>query len=107
MNPLDGMSFGQALQALRDGRRATRMAWGKPEAFVYLEKGSHAPIESGMLLSIEGIGADLFEVGDTGTVTRLPNISFQGTTKNIVRGWVPSQSDLLADDWYIPSQNIL
>ena len=91
-------TFGQALAALKEGRRVARRGWNGKGMFIYLNKGSAASLpECGS--AIEGISSDLFEWGDDGTLTRLPNINMQAATGSVVTGWLASQTDLLAEDW--------
>ena len=68
------MDFGDALKAIREGRRMRRFGWrGK-----------------GMWVALTGIPA---KVGMT-----MPFLFMRLPARNLVP-WTPSQPDLLADDW--------
>jgi hypothetical protein len=101
------MDFSTALQELKAGQRISRAGWNGKGMFLWLNKGSHnfknpdggSDVNEGDL--IEGIREGLFEHGDEGTVTRLPNINMRAATGSTVTGWLASQTDLLAEDWGI------
>ena len=91
------MNFGTAIERLKQGGKIARNGWNGKGMFLFLNKGSHpAPDE---FETIEGVRRDLFEHGDEGTVTRLPNINMKAATGSIVTGWLASQTDILAEDW--------
>jgi len=97
------LSFGQALDQLKLGKAISREGWNGKGMFVYLNKGSrdvsgesHEGTEN-----VEGIPFHLFEMGDKGTVTRLPNVNMKAATGSTVTGWLASQTDLLAEDWCV------
>jgi len=105
------MNFGQAIEALKTGQRVARAGWNGKGMFVYLNKGSFDHDLLGFALddaimpnhptTIDGISIGLFQPGDTGTVTRLPNINMRSATGTTVTGWLASQTDMLAEDWVI------
>ena len=69
---------------------------------VYIKKGSDSTSFVNENKTIEypsGIRGDLFEVGDTGTVRRLPCLCMETADGSILEGWLASQSDILAEDW--------
>lgn len=83
--PAVGMSFGQAVEALRIGHRVSRAGWnGK-----------------GMWLKL--VPADAYDVGVRSTgfgVDLLPWIGMKTADDKFVP-WLASQTDILADDWSI------
>ena len=93
-------TFGDALAALKEGKRAAREGWNGKGMFIYLNRGSVAVLPE-RDTTIEGISDHLFELGDNGTVTRLPNLNMRAATGSTVTGWLASQTDLLAEDWEI------
>jgi hypothetical protein len=99
---IKNLSFGEALDALKKGYRIAREGWNGKGMFVFLNKGSHAGEHSGDN-KIDGISnsPEMFELGDIGTSTRLPNINMRAASGATVTGWLASQTDLLADDWII------
>jgi len=101
------MNFGEAVEALKLGSRVAREGWNGKKMFIYLNKGSidvashHKEVRESENFFVEGIKSDLFESGDTGTVTRLPNLNMKAATGSTVTGWLASQTDILAEDWSI------
>ena len=94
------MNFGQALEAIKDGKTVQRQGWNGKGMFIYLNKGS-ASTAFTREETVEGIRGDLFELGAEGTITRLPNLNMRAATGSTVTGWLASQTDLLAEDWQI------
>ena len=94
------LNFGEAIEALKQGKKAAREGWNGKGMFVFLNKGSkETPVNEGEL--VDGIKLDLFTQGDVGTATRLPNINMMSASGSIVTGWLASQTDLLAEDWVV------
>ncbi|CDX54545.1 conserved hypothetical protein [Mesorhizobium plurifarium] len=103
------MNFGQALDALKEGKRVSRSGWNGKGMFIYLQSGSFdhellgfqpgAKPMVGHPSTIDGVSLGLFEAGDKGTVTRLPNLNMRSATGATVTGWLASQTDMLAEDW--------
>jgi hypothetical protein len=50
---------------------------------------------------VEGIKNELFTQGDFGTVTRLPNLNMKLSSGSTMTGWIPTQSDMLSEDWRV------
>jgi len=100
------MNFGQAVEALKAGQKIARSGWNGNNMFLFLNKGS-VDIPDGKEFGdgyIEGIRAHLFNRGDKGTATRLPNINLKTAKGSIVTGWLASQTDILAEDWEVAEQ---
>ena len=87
--PTDGMNFGLAIEAAKQGKKICRSGWNGDGMYVFLTD------EIGFTTK-----ADLSEFDDVnvevGDVLVLRTA--QGTLQP---GWLASQSDMLADDWYI------
>lgn len=94
------LNFGEAIEALKLGKRVARWGWNGKGMFIYLNKGSLA---NDLLWAgdYEGISLTLFEKGDNGTVARLPNINMKTASGSTLTGWLASQTDILATDWKI------
>lgn len=91
-------NFGQAIEEMKAGRSVWREGWNGKGMLLYINKGSQdADHPRGE--TIEGISSKLFELGDAGTVTRLPNINMRNAFGSTVTGWLASQTDMLAEDW--------
>lgn len=86
------MNFGEALIALKAGRRVTRTGWNGHDMWLLLVPGSTITIEAGRPL-----GHAAPELVGT-TVQYLPHIDMR-TAQGAIVPWLASQSDLLAEDW--------
>ena len=101
MEKKENLNFGEAIEALKQGKCVARKGWNGKGMCLWLNKGSH---QSNILLedvNTEGVSIDLFERGDEDTVTRLPNINMKTASGSTVTGWLASQTDMLAEDWEI------
>lgn len=70
------MNFGQALEALKQGKKVARKGWNGKEMWVHLQTPT-----------------------DTSKMT-LPYIYMKTACDNLVP-WLASQTDMLAEDWEI------
>lgn len=93
------LNFGDAVAALKQGKRVAREGWNGKNMYLWLNKGmiNHEPDST----HIEGIRSDLFEVSAVKVVPRLPNLNMRAATGSTVTGWLASQTDVLAEDWQI------
>jgi hypothetical protein len=104
------LSFGQAIEALKQGKIVARNGWNGKGMFIFLNKGNiafNSPHVTDDTINgpIEGVSAELFNIGDYGTVTRLPNLNMRAATGSTVTGWLASQTDILSEDWCIVELN--
>lgn len=90
MTNKDGLSFGDAIVALKAGKRVARAGWNGKGMWLLLVPGSsvpalnpNSPYAKAGLTSVE-IGA------------HIDMMTAQGTMQP---GWLASQTDMLADDW--------
>lgn len=87
----DAMPFGDALQALKEGRKVARRGWNGEGMFLFLVPGSTFKVNRAPLLGIYSEGTE---------INYRPHIDIR-TASGEIGIWVPSQCDALADDWYI------
>ncbi len=83
------MNFGQALDALKMGRRVARNGWNGKGMFVFLVPGSNFKVNRPPLLGIYPEGTE---------INYRPHIDLKGADGSIST-WAPSGSDALAEDW--------
>jgi hypothetical protein len=109
--PVERMTFGQAIEALKEGKRVARAGWNGKGMWLWLNKGVfdgelmgfHDGTQPGMnhTSTIDGVRLGLFEAHLRGSHTRLPNINMRAASGATVTGWLASQTDMLAEDWEI------
>jgi len=108
---MENLNFGQAIEALKQGKCVARKGWNGKGMHLWLNKGSfdaellgfnsenHPDYPHGS--TIDGVDLGLFQLGEKDTVTRLPNINMKTAAGSTVTGWLASQTDMLAEDWEI------
>lgn len=91
-----GMTFGQALVALRSGQRIARTGWNGKGVFVYLVPAASYPVQTGAVKAHFGEGA---------MVPYNPYLAIKNVDES-VSTWVPSANDCLAGDWGVVGQAV-
>lgn len=98
--PADGLTFGLAIEALKQGKYVTRKGWNGQGMFLWLKPGAVVKAEwckDPILhkLAEENGG----EIPALGTICMYTHDSTG--RKAILSGWLASQSDILSEDWEI------
>ena len=83
------LTFSQALELIKDGKRVSRSGWNGKNMFLFLVPGSTFKVNREPLLTILGEGTD---------VDYHAHIDMRTADGTIVP-WLASQTDLLSDDW--------
>jgi Protein of unknown function (DUF2829) len=86
-----GMSFGQAIEAVKMGLKVARTNWNGKGMFIFLVPGSTFKVNRPPLLGIYPEGTE---------VTYQSHIDMKTADDRVVP-WLASQSDMLDDDWQI------
>lgn len=87
------MNFGEALEAVKSGRKIKRAGWNGAGQFV-IKAGGYAVSEARP-------GSDYAKAGIVGEFTIQPHLDLKNAQGNMQPGWVPSQVDLFAEDWEV------
>ena len=77
------MNFGLAIEALKSGKNVARTGWNGKDSYLFLVKGG-----------------DLSESFDDCE----DSIALKTAHDTVVIGWIPRQTDILAEDWYLYSK---
>ncbi len=85
------LNFGQALEALKLGKKVARNGWNEKGMFLFLVSGSTFTVNRPPLLGIY----------PEGTVISYHAHIDMKTADDMVVPWLASQTDLLTDDWMI------
>ena len=85
------MNFGEALAAIKAGKRVARAGWNGKGMFLFLVPGSTFTVNREPLLSIMGEGTQ---------VQYHAHIDMK-TAQGYVVPWLASQADLLSEDWEV------
>lgn len=100
--PTDGLSFGLALEALKQGKAIARKGWNGKGMFLFLLPGGRVPktaiYDPALRRVIEQqVEGDSFEALPS---IRMWTINAEGR-RAVLTGWLASQTDMLSDDWMI------
>lgn len=87
------MNFGEALEALKKGKRVVREGWnGKGMFIYYVPPGNYSPCTA--------IAEKIAKGTEDGLVPYGAYIAMKTAQENVVP-WLASQTDILADDWTV------
>ena len=78
------MNFGQAIEALKSGKKVARTGWNGKGMYLFLVKGE-----------------DLSDIFDPDSCDCVDSIGMKTAQDTLVIGWLASQTDMLAEDWNI------
>lgn len=78
------MSFGEAIEALKSGKRVAREGWNGKGMFLKLIRGSC-----------------LDRCFDSDSAPCVDSICMKTAQDTVVVGWLASQTDMLSEDWQI------
>lgn len=109
---LCNQNFGQAIAALKEGKRASRTGWNGKGMFVFerpsdeLEIGFIVDKVKSLPASVKDFfrGLDEKEMPSERGLIKVkfaPYLCMYAADGSIVNGWLASQSDILAEDWCI------
>lgn len=85
------MNFGEALEAVKEGRKASRAGWNGKGMFIFLVAGSRFAVNRPPLLGIYPEGLE---------ISYNAHIDIKNPDGSIST-WSPSNGDALAEDWAI------
>lgn len=90
------MDFGLAIKALKNGQKVARKGWNGKGMFLWLKPGTMIKSEWCKDPMLKGL-AD----ANGGEVEGLPTICMFTAQKQVLTGWLASQTDMLSEDWEI------
>ncbi|MGS4947415.1 DUF2829 domain-containing protein [Meridianimarinicoccus sp. RP-17] len=92
------MNFGQALEALKTGKRVARAGWNGKGMWIALTPGSEFATEYAKPVH----AAAHVAAEEPNEMIRLgAHIDMRAADGTLVIGWLASQTDMLADDWAV------
>ena len=80
------MDFGQAIKAVKEGKRCQRQGWNGKNQYIELATAISYKTAGGEIVNCEHVS-----IGNKA-------IAFVGTS-GVQMGWLASQADMLAEDW--------
>jgi hypothetical protein len=99
--PTDGMPFGYAIEAARQGHKIARRGWnGKDMWVVYMPPMQLPPFNSqGPDKKVNDRTARF--IGEDAPLDCQPYFAMYDAQHRWIPGWLASQTDMLSDDWFI------
>jgi hypothetical protein len=91
------MNFGEAIAALKSGKKVSRAGWNGKGMWLAYSPGSKALPAANFWAPPNKEYAEQ----NGGSAEVLPCITMKTATGEILMGWLASQTDMLADDWGI------
>lgn len=96
MNPHENLNFGQAIEALKHGKRVTRPNWNGKGMYLWLLPAAEVKAEWCREPHLKAMAE-----ANGGTIECLGSIRMMTADKKVLTGWLASQTDMLAEDWQI------
>ena len=112
-NMNENLNFGQVLEALKEGKRASRQGWNGKDMFIFQRPYDNIDIEvipkiKSLPETVKKYFMEEFSNGETHFVSGNPiqvhfceYLCMKDPNGNIVNGWLPSQTDIRSKDWVI------
>lgn len=94
--PNTAMTFGLAIEALKQGKRVTRPSWNGKDMWLVLVKPGHYDV---------GCKTIDYKPEDGPTPWLAPWIGMR-TAQHVFTPWAPAQSDVLAEDWQLYGEEV-
>ena len=94
--PQSGLNFGDAIAALKKGRRVSREGWNGKGMYLWLMPAATVPAEH-----CKEPGLKALAEANGGSIEALGSIRMLTADKKVLTGWLASQTDILAEDWTI------
>ena len=96
------LTFGEALEALKQGKKIARDGWNGKGMFLFLLPGGNPPKSA---IHDPKLREVIDEHCDGDTFPALPSIRMWTRDSNgrhaVLTGWLASQTDMLSEDWSI------
>lgn len=109
---IDNLTFGLAVEALKQGKKVSRAGWNGKGMFIFIRPADE--LEVGFIIdkvkSLPQSVKDFFKTKDEkeapseqglSKVKFGPYLCMYAADGSIVNGWLASQTDILAEDWKI------
>ena len=94
--PTDTYSFGDAINFLKAGKKVARKGWNGKGMFLVLCPGSEVPADHMRVKPVK----KFYQQEGRVSVIIAPHIDLKAADGTYVTGWLASQTDMLADDWF-------
>jgi hypothetical protein len=97
------MNFGQAIEALKDEKKLAREGWNGKGMWIVLMPPLYLPPYSTADTARKVNDRTAKWIGEDSPLDCQPYIAIWTAEQKWQPGWLPSQADILADDWEVVS----
>lgn len=95
-NKVGGLSFGDALEALKKGYRIARAGWNGKGMYLWLLPAASVKAEWCREPHLKEVAE-----ANGGEIEALGSIRMMTADRKVLTGWLASQTDMLSEDWAI------
>lgn len=107
----ENLNFGQAIEALKQGKRVARQGWNGKGMFIFERPADE--LEYSFIEKVKSLPQSVKDflrnkaLSPEGSLSDLPKVKFgaylcmYAADGSIVNGWLASQTDMLSEDWCI------
>jgi hypothetical protein len=97
----DGLTFGLAIEAAKKGLKIARLGWNGRNMFVVLMPGMYLPPYNTQEPGKKVNDRTAKWIGEDAPLDCCPYFAMYTADKKWLPGWLASQTDMLADDWFV------
>jgi len=90
------MNFGEAIAALKEGKKVARQGWNGKGMYLWLMPAAKVKAEWCKEPHLKLLAEE-----NGGEIEALGSIRMLTADKKILTGWLASQTDILSEDWMI------
>ena len=90
------MNFGQAIEALKEGKKVSRNGWNGKNMFLWLKPATTIKTD----WCKDPMLKDIVD-NNGGEMEALGTICMKTADNKILTGWLASQTDMLSEDWFV------
>ena len=97
----NNLTFGQALEALKEGKRVQREGWNGKGMFLFQRPADK--LDKYFIPKVKSLPETVktFLVEQGRDIEFLAYLCMWSATGEVVNGWLASQTDMLSEDWVI------
>jgi len=97
----DNMTFGLAIEAMKKGKKIARKGWNGKNMWLVHMSGMTLPAFNDQTSGKKVNDRTAKLIGENTPLETLPYIAMWTADKKWLPGWLASQTDMLAEDWFI------
>ena len=94
------MNFGEAIEAMKNGKMVTRSGWNGKGMYLWLLPAARVKAEWCKEPHLKALAEE-----NGGEVECLASIRMKTADNKVLTGWLASQTDILSEDWEIYEEN--